>query len=496
MVLGAAGVIAAGVSAGCSSEPRKPETAIDVFDNAWAAVRKAHPDSAYPGPNSGPQVLPWETSYILQALQTMVRVTGERRYADDFVRISRRVLSLRDQELGHVAFDGQSGPVWSVADRYTVLQATLNDNGGAPCLLVSSAAPGVAQPQRLRVEPNADGHFDLYVFDARNGQLLDRVKGLSTHRGDPAYAPMRLRALSPTSAWLTCRDMRGSSTDSVQLAAAEHTMAPARVSFAVHTGMIAAPLMEFATTVSQNAKLRSYTSDAEAYRSAASAAWAHHRAQIKNVDGYTCMVMPRGTPARVDGTPLPHNQSLAYARLGSGVGRSYGDATISSVSAELFKTVISDMRPVPGEEGVIWPYYWSKSSCYSGFSSDSNVSEFTPSMPATKAAEDTQHGAIDVMALVAGRANNAGVSDSTIKILANTYGRLVSSGCFAASLSPGAHGCNGSAAGLWAGSLVPGSSALDKATRAQLHQARKGDPSGVNLLGAALVAAASPRSVV
>lgn len=482
ILLVAAGLVGSAALTSCESDPVDPKT---IFDAAYHRLERSESPLLYPSATSGPGNLPWGTAYALQALQVMLDKTRDRTYAKLFIDLADRVLALRDSQTDTRDFQGRSGSVWSVGDRYTVEQAKLRDGVGNRVFVMSSAEFLSPPDRSVVVAPQSDGTFNVAVVDTRNHTTLEIIRGLSTNKRDTNYAPARLRLMSPTKTWLTCQDVRTQRGVSTQLPHQTVALTPQRVAFAVHSGMIAAPLVEFYQTVTQDPTLSEYRAKAENYRGVAKDAWSFHKDEIRHSDGFGSMVIPKNTPVRADGCAIPHNQAATFGRLGSGLGRAGQVPDASASAGAIFKTLMADMEPAAGG-GVTWPYNWTQSSLYRGFSAGSEISTFTPVMAPAKGPEDVSHGALDVSALVTGFSNNDVVTRSTFDQLQATYRRLLSSDNFAATVAPGGAGDGGSRSiNLWA-QVAPGSLLNNPVAVGQLSRTSVTDsPAGGQLLGVA-----------
>lgn len=486
VLLAATGLAASAVLSSCESEPE--HDSVDprsVFDSAVHRLDRSRSPLFYPASSSDPGILPWGTAYVLQALQVMLDKTLDGSYARQFIDVAERVLPLRDNQIGVHDFRGRSGSVWSVANRYTVERADVLDPYGTRVFVLSSAEFLSPPDRSVVVLPQNNGIFDVAVVDTRRRKTLEVVRRLSTDERDASYAPTQLRSISPTKTWLTCQDLRTRRDIRTQLPRQNAPLKPQRVAFAVHSGMIAAPLVEFYQTVRRNSALSDYMAQAEKYRGVAEDAWAFHRDEIRFSSGFASVVIPRGTPVRADGCAVPHNQAATLGRLGSGLGWASNMSNASASARAIFKSLMSDMRPVAAG-GVTWPYNWTQSDLYRGFSANSDVSTYTPVMESAPGPEDVSHGALDVSALIVGHSNNNGVTKTTLDQLRATYRRLLSTDDFAATVAQGAAQRGGSqSVNLWA-EVAPQPLLDNPLAIGQLSQVSGSDtPNGGQLLGAA-----------
>lgn len=147
-------------------------------------------------------------------------------------------------------------------------------------------------------------------------------------------------------------------------------MRPARVAIAVHSGMIAAPLAEFAAHIRRTPGLQQFEGQGERYRRAAKAEWDAHTPEIRRSPADTWVWLPRSTPARYDGSALPHNQALALARLGLALD----DRGARQTAAEIFRIFASDVRI--RDKALEWTYFPTRSSPFKGYEAAAQVSEF------------------------------------------------------------------------------------------------------------------------
>ncbi|TWE12012.1 hypothetical protein BKA23_0808 [Rudaeicoccus suwonensis] len=467
----------------------QPLTELQVrtsFDQLLLQLEQQEPELFAPTADATDGMVAWGTSYVLQALNERFLRTGRTDYADLFVQVADCVLNIRDSVLQRRDWTGKALPIWTVASVYTAMRANVTDATGTVLAIFALAPLAHAKSYTIHVLPGTSS-FDVRVLD-NTGKQVDSVTGLTMDPTSASYAPRVLRRRAPTTMSMTCQDVQRSGAMPVA-----QTVVPrsARVGFAVHTGMIASPLIEFSTSVAKRGMSSRYGADAARYARAAASAWLVHADEVTTDSRGTYVKTPRGTPVRYDGADVPHNQALALARLGLGVGAHLPSARTSAT--KIFQTFAADVRQAGA--GLTWNYFWTKGVCYRGYSAATGISQYLPAMVGNHGPEDTSHGAIDVLAVL--QALDAGIDlgKVTVASLQATLRSLTLASGFSTIVSEVEGSTKGARnAPLWSAVLPPDQRASYLMMQQDiLHHA---PPRGSDLLGAAYADALSPSSSI
>jgi len=395
-------------NAAAAAPPRdySARTTFDALDRAWNDGRGNAGQT-----NDAPVYarLAWGESFILQAYLVMYETYHDPVYVATFVDQADRVLASRDSVRGVTDYLGRSLPAWRARDPYTVGTATLRDASGRPVLEVRSAL-AAADGARAVVTPAGGDRFTLTVTNdsPRNRRPgpdgtvppppTDRYEDLSMSRESPDYAVTRVNgAFAASRVRVTVADVGDGSgappaPGATQLASRPYV-------FAVHTGMITYPLARFVRLVRETPALREdprLADRAETYLHAVEEAVAVHDPEWReNAAGDGTYVVPRGAPVAFDGTELPLNQSLALGRTLAELAAITGRPDYAEKVRALAGTFAGELRPAPNG-AVTWSYALSGGRLFRGWSASDGVSEYQPSYPGLPAAEDIDHGHIDV----------------------------------------------------------------------------------------------------
>ncbi|MCL6559646.1 MAG: hypothetical protein K6U74_12780, partial [Firmicutes bacterium] len=164
--------------------------------------------------------------------------------------------------------------------------------------------------------------------------------------------------------------------------------------YAVHTGMTAYPLAEFARMVYNNSNLSSYKAKADTYLQAAKDAVAVHKDDWVNDGELGYYIDQKGSPSNSDGVPIPFNQYLAMARAELVLYLVTGDNLYLDHVTRMAKHFKSHLKVDQSTGAYYWDYWYGLG--YNGWKASDNISVNTPSYGGYKAPEDMNHGAIDI----------------------------------------------------------------------------------------------------
>lgn len=340
--------------------------------------------------------LAWGEAYVMQSYLTMYRATGDVRYLDLCAEAVDRIVGLRDRERGVTDYRARSGPVWSASGRYTTSWADLVDPNGRSLVRVRSALSD-DRALRIHVQAKAGRRFDLAVSSPDS--VEEKHAGLSLDAADPRYIIGALIKRSPTPTLLTAIDLRVARTAQV-VRTSTTTMRRFRYAFAVHTGMIAAQLLDFRREATQQAALvKRYQDIADRSLEVAQEAVHSHDPDWRTAEAQPVLggyLFPHGAPVANDGTHLPHNHNLAMAQAQAQLFVQTGASEYRERLQTILRTFEFDMSPGPVPT---WPYYWSRSHAYEGYGPADYISSYTPRQSGYRAREDTSHGALDIEAI-------------------------------------------------------------------------------------------------
>lgn len=387
-----------------------------AYDQAEAAYRRAAGRRSIPADPGG--TLAWGVSRVLQSYLIMYDATHDRSYLDKLVDVSEAVLAARDDQTGRVDHRGRSLPAWGAAEPYTVSCADLDGTDGRPALRLASTAVGPAAT--VAVRQHELDLFDLVVTDPLGHS--ETVTGLSLDRGHSRYVVRVLARRYPATAGLTVADLRDSPLHPGLLRSRSRVSFMAqRYVFAVHTGMICAPLAQLAALLVREPDLaQRFAQPAGRLREAAEAAVSVHDADWRPVGTRRGLyAYGIGAPVRTDGTALPHNQYLAMARCQAQLFLATGDTSYrnrATLMLSLFQSDLGTSAAAP-----VWPYHWTGSPVYQGYEAGETTSVYSPRMPPVRNGEDPSHAGLDVDAVVAGFDTGLGVPRALLTRLTATF---------------------------------------------------------------------------
>jgi hypothetical protein len=387
-----------------------------TFDWAEKLYRNAHP-RAQAGNGDDGGVLAWGEAYLLQAYLSMYRTTSDPACLDKFVMSAELVLQARDETRRKYDYLGHSRPIWSSGSPYTAAWADLTDMSGQPVFRVRSAN-GKSSTQLSATPSQHDRQgFALSVTNSRNGPA-EHIAELSSDHTRSNYLVTYFQQRYPGPTQLTAVDLSSSESTQSQLPSQATSFRNYRYCFAVHTGMIASSLAEFAGLINSDISLmQRYRSIGKSCLAAARAAADAHQTEIRRyVDGSATYMLPHAAPVRYDGIALPHNQSLSMARLQLSLYNATRDARFLKTATSLLKSFLADLS---ASSAPVWPYFSRRSKTYTGYT-DTAISSYTPRSHPNHAFEDLSHGALDIEVMVLAATARA-VSAQLLSRLGNTF---------------------------------------------------------------------------
>lgn len=188
------------------------------------------------------------------------------------------------------------------------------------------------------------------------------------------------------------KDYRGLSLPAWR-AAGNYTLDGKHYIFAVHTGMIAYPLADFADIVYKN-NLTQYRGKADIYLQAAKDAVAVHADEWRESGNEGWYAARKGAPVWFDGIGVPFNMYLAMARTELSIYRATGEQIYLDRATKMARHFKNKLRLDAASGAYIWDYWWGPG--YSGWKASSGLSVNSPSYAGYRGIEDLSHGAIDV----------------------------------------------------------------------------------------------------
>lgn len=341
----------------------------------------------------------WGTSYLIQSYLTMAETTGDPTYTDRALAQIEEVLTQRDSVQGQPDYLGRRLPAWGASSPYTAQAALIMEDGNRPALLIQSSATR-ASGLTLSCHPASQpDEFDIQLMDA-NRTISANYPALNLDPASPGYAVRVLQRHYSSTSPFVATDLRPPASrlgSSVRAQTSE--FASQRYVFAAHTGMITAAIARFARAAKLiDPRLRRYGSRPESILDSALQAIECHEADWQQTNSTAgAYSFPKEAPVPGDGTPLPHNQNLAMARALMAVTDSRAIPEYRRRCGNILQVFRDDWSD---SSAPTWPYFWSQSPSYKGYSVASGISHLTPASPPNRAFEDTSHATIDVAAAV------------------------------------------------------------------------------------------------
>jgi hypothetical protein len=199
------------------------------------------------------------------------------------------------------------------------------------------------------------------------------------------HLDMELQLRDSAQGW---KDYRGLSLPAWQCTKYNLNQQPAI--WAVHTGLIAHGLAEFAALVKQTGASQ-YSDKANTYLQAAMSALAVHDDEYRSQGNAGYYIMRKGFPAPTDGVNIPSNMNLAMASALTAVYQASGQTAYLERATQIATTFRSHLTSTTAG-GYDWNYTFGQG--YSGWGP--GVSTHTPSSSGNRTVEDSSHGALDV----------------------------------------------------------------------------------------------------
>lgn len=394
-----------------------------------------------PDDNNENGKLAWGQAYVLLALLRMYDFTKDKSYLRHFVRNADGVLDQRDCVRGVRDFRGVSGPVWRGMGNYTAAVAVLTDSAGKPSLQVRSAQGSVNTGASVEIVHSGGETFTLILRPTRGAASTVADVNFDVTSDRYVVRVVYDTVYNPDTRW-SVRDMRPDTSSPVGLPVAGRTaLQPQPYAFAVHTGQLCRPLAAFIRIVHRDPRLREYWRKAVHYLAAIEAAMAFHEHEYRYdpVSGHGTYRWLKETPVPLDGSDVPLNQSntlgATAAELYRVTGRKVFRDRVVQLSAGMRKCLVTK------DDTYTWGYWPVYAAVYNGLRATgdpaTDVSSYTQTIGAARAAEDISHAALNLEFMLA--ACRTGLpktfTATDLRRVANTYVRNVISGPTSAHLT-------------------------------------------------------------
>ena len=358
----------------------------DEFDGRYHEDGGSYGETNDSDGSSESGLLAWAESYVMRAYLLMFRAHGDTAYLDSFVDHTDAVLANRDSVRGVTDYRGESSPAWRADSPFTIGRTELEDAQGRATLELRS---GLTNGDAGTVTVTAEGQtFDLVVHNWSQERTTS-YHGLTMDPDDADYAVDRInregfRNETPDEGLVTVADLRDDPEEGSVPVTGEFELESPHYVFAVHTGLITLPLVDFAETVlgpDAPEAVADYEPAAERYLEAAERAVAVHDDQWRETDaGEGYYVFEPGSPTLHESVDLPHNQMLALGRSLVGLAALTDDPEYADRARGLARTFGNDVR-TNDADAYVWSYYWSDGEVASGWSADEARSEYRPWAP-------------------------------------------------------------------------------------------------------------------
>ncbi len=349
-------------------------------------------------------LLAWGESYIMLSYVEMYRATKDTCYLDKLIDHADCVLANRDDNRKFRDYSGRSRAAWSVAEKYTVAELTLDDASGKGAVKLRSTPYCNNDETRVRVVPHpADRTFDLFVENPY-WKRSEEYKGLSMERGSPDFVERRVNArdwvavdrkiaFSDKGSNLLTVDALGSGIPAEGSASLE----PLWMAYHGYSGMIMLPMLELASMVKSDPSLAPrYGKSADRYITEALKVFRDAEEEWRDGprkhEGYY-VFGSRGCPFWSDNVGKPFNylgsEGVCLVRLGQLTGDSRWTARASGI-ARLFKRHLNLVE----NGSYVWDYWWGPIA--EGWTRDNSPSFNTPTYAGSRCVEDSSHGCLEV----------------------------------------------------------------------------------------------------
>ncbi|WP_328998084.1 hypothetical protein OHA18_26945 [Kribbella sp. NBC_00709] len=333
----------------------------------------------------------WGESYFLLSLLRMYEAYQDERYLRTFEDRARHLMKTTDHARHVKDYAGRSGKVWRTAGNYTAGHGVLPDGNGKPAIQFRWAGTRSAE-STAEVSNVADGTFDLVLRNPATTAVVT-LPAVSLDPASPTYVVTAVNNAYTAALRWTAVDLRATPAAVTGPAAGTVAFQSQYYVFAVHTGMIAFPLARYARMVLGSSKLRRHHGFAREVLDAATEAVAFHDGEwVSRPDGSGDYVWPKGAPIPFDGTVQPYNQSQGIGQVLVELFRVTKQPRYRTRVLQMLKAYESALRLVG--DAYVWTYWPPYSELYAGYAKTAEISEYTPSYPASKQIEDLSHAAI------------------------------------------------------------------------------------------------------
>jgi hypothetical protein len=379
-------------------------------------------------------VLAWNESYTIHALVDLYEATGDQKYLPEVVRRGDRMLSHRDDRRGFADASGKIHKRWSIASKYTIGEAVLNDDDGKPAIRLRSTLFAYNHLTKVEVKPaKSPGRFDIALSN-RWWKRDERFSDLSADPSRPRYFEKIINDENPRGRPVCAP---GTCTEASQLLratpVAEQGRVPAAQSLSLtplahahvgYVGIIYHPLLRFAALVRKTPALAAHKGAADRFVAAADESFeelqAHWRNGFGDDEGYYINCLPGG-PEAYDGVPHAFNYlgklTCSELLLFELTGKAPYHERATRM-CNLFKHRLT--RVGEGQRAKYVWNYWSE-PVTTGWTAADGVSINTPHHAPWAQVEDTSHGALNVQMVTAAASAGVVFDHEDVRRMARTF---------------------------------------------------------------------------
>lgn len=367
-------------------------TMIRVFDAL--DDQQYRPGNPHPGELQGSQ-LAWGTSYTLQSYMSMYHATGEQRYLGRLLEVAEIMFENRPAITDHT---GKRSGGWAIGDRYGMREAVLKSPSGATVMTLRGKIYSLYVHQYSDLKVRLDMVSDTNQRMSATGSL---------NPGDPDYLPLHLAktAFGGTDL-IRAYDARSNRRAERITAGREMELTEIHRTYAVHAGMLCAPILEMAWRVRVQDRSRSQWGlyrRVDGVAKKALAAVDYSLWELRDLPGNSQAMGLWTTSDDVVSFPdvfLPHNMSSVYAHALFMAQRYTGNTKkYGTPASKLIRGMVNDINAMTNANGAAWPYWPTFSDAYKG-RSNGDPRGWKPFIHPRTVTDDPSHAAICLAPLV------------------------------------------------------------------------------------------------
>lgn len=372
------------------------------------------------GTKQKPETLIW----VMYSYMAAYHGLGDTTYLDRLVADADTLLAERDSIRGVTDYTGQSRPVWRAGYAYTAGAINLVNSLGAQILRIRNGQYGTATSAGSLVV-SAGTAANTFKIVSTTSNYTNTFDNLSMDPASADYVVTRLYWADPNTTKTTAVDLRPSLGPGPLPVPVSANMVTEFMPYGLHTGLLLAPIADFAATVLGNPALQTaYGAKAEQYVDAIEAALAVHEPDWRqNASGEGWYIFPAESPMAAAGSPYPHNQNLAVALLYIHLANATGNTAYRTRATRLLTTFRNDLTSVSTPAGPVftWRYNWTEGVGYLGWARTDHVSTRVPYYSPYTPVEDTSHGCYDIRPIVEAYRNGLVFSLADMQTFARTF---------------------------------------------------------------------------